>query len=217
MNWKDLPADKLLRACASTDSSGAWEEFVRRFHSVIAAAATRVSQARGASEELDDVIQEIYFKFCSDKARILDGARELHTNAVFGFVKVVATNTARDFFRHRAALKRGLGRMAELDEDSEELVMPEEFERYVTLEQLNDILLTITEGAMAQRDRAIFKLYYRDGMSAQAISELPGVALNPKGVEGVLYRLTVMLRKAISGAQEKGPGLRTREGEDVEA
>jgi RNA polymerase sigma-70 factor, ECF subfamily len=216
MNWEELPADKLLRACASAHNSDAWEEFVRRFHAVIAAAATRVSQGCGAFEEVDDVVQEIYFKFCSDKARILDSAREMHSNAVFGFVKVVATNTARDFFRSRGALKRGVRRMAVLDEDSEDLALPENIERYVTLEQISEILLTITEGERAPRDRAIFYLYYRDGMSAQAISELPGIDLNAKGVEGVLYRLTGTLRRTVSGAQENGRGSRTREGEDVE-
>jgi RNA polymerase sigma-70 factor, ECF subfamily len=40
------------------------------------------------------------------------------------------------------------------------------------------------------RDYAIFWLYYRQGLTAKAISQLPDITLGTKGVESTLLRLT---------------------------
>jgi len=179
---------------------------MRRYHPVITSAAIRVSRrwGVGSSEEIDDVVQEIYLKMCVDEARILGGFRAPQPEAVFSYVKVVATNVAHDYFRRRAAVKRGVLQTTSLSECDDRVSIPDDFERRLTLAQLDRLLVAQTQNANGTRDRVIFRLYFRQGMTAQAISQLPGIALNPKGVEGVLYRLTNAIRGAIENSQETG-------------
>ena len=206
MNWPELPPDRLLEACAKPTVGGAWEEFMRRYHPVITSAALRVSRrwGTGSSGEIDDVVQEIYLKLCADGGRILGSFRASQPEAVFGYVKVVATNIAHDFFRHQSAAKRGVLQTVSLAESNAQASLPDRMERRLNLAQLDRLLTALTQNENGARDRAIFRLYFRQGMTAQAISELPGVSLNAKGVEGVLYRLTRALRKVISNPQEMG-------------
>ena len=50
-------------------------------------------------------------------------------------------------------------------------------------------------GNTADRDRTIFWLYYRQGLTTKAIATLPAIGLTIKGVESTLGRLTKMVRK----------------------
>ena len=47
---------------------------------------------------------------------------------------------------------------------------------------------------VTERDRAIFWLYYRQGLTAEEIAGLPAVTLSAKGVESVLRRVAQWLR-----------------------
>jgi RNA polymerase sigma factor (sigma-70 family) len=179
---------------------------MRRYHSVIMTAAVRVSRhwGEGSPPEIDDVVQEIYLKFYADRARVLAGFHSPVPEAIFGFIKVVATNTARDFFRHKTAGKRGVSQTQGLTGIAEKIGFTNDVERRITLSEINKLLLAKTQNETGVRDRAIFQFYYRDGMTAQAISQLPGIGLNPKGVEGVLHRLTKTIRESVADSQEMG-------------
>jgi RNA polymerase sigma factor (sigma-70 family) len=206
VNWSELPADQLIQACTTSPIHGAWDEFMRRYHAVITAAAARVSRhwGNGTSDEIDDVVQEIYLKLCADRGRILREFRSSQPDAIFGFLKVVATNTARDFYRQKTADKRGAAQTETLTEVSDRVGWLDDLDRRVTLAELQQLLFARTQNENGIRDRAIFQFYYRDGMTAAAIAQLPGVGLNPKGVEGVLHRLTRAIREAVTNAQELG-------------
>jgi DNA-directed RNA polymerase specialized sigma24 family protein len=176
---------------------------MRRFHPVITSAAVRVSRRWGAgsSNEIDDVVQEIYLKFCVDRERILGTFHQVQREAAFSYVKVVATNIASDFFRRRGAVKRGLLHTTVLVDGRELAGLPDDIERRLTLAQLDRLLIAATQTDSGVRDRAIFCLYFKQGMTAHAISLQPGVALSVKGVEAVLHRLTKMIRNAIHDPQ----------------
>jgi RNA polymerase sigma-70 factor (ECF subfamily) len=206
IDFVDLPPDQLLQACALPGSSGAWEEFMRRYHPVLTAAAIRVSNSwgTGSPDEIDDVVQEIYLKLCAGQARILTSFEETRPEAVFGYLKVVATNTARDYFRKRSATKRQASQTMSLDEMGDVAAPGNEIERQLTFAEVDKLLLHHTQTETGARDRGIFVLYYRHGMTAQAVANLPGVGLSPKGVEGVLQRLTKAIRQTIAKAQESG-------------
>jgi RNA polymerase sigma-70 factor (ECF subfamily) len=213
VNWPGLPADELIRACATAASRKAWEEFIERYHGVITSAAVRVSRrwGDGSSEEIDDVVQEIYLKLYTDRARIFAEFQASHPDAAFGFIKVVATNAARDFFRSKTAGKRGAAVTDALAESSQHVQGPAGLERSVSVGELYRLVDKHTQYANGSRDRAIFHLYYRDGMTAQAISTLPGLDLNVKGVEAVLHRLTKVIRDAVADVdpqQESGSDYR---------
>jgi RNA polymerase sigma-70 factor (ECF subfamily) len=54
-----------------------------------------------------------------------------------------------------------------------------------------------------ERDKLVFLLYYRQGFTAKAIAELPGIQLSEKGVESCLLRLTRHLRQHIVGSAKE--------------
>jgi RNA polymerase sigma-70 factor (ECF subfamily) len=176
---------------------------MRRYHSILLAAAVRVSRSYGKSNvnEVDDIVQEIYLKLCADRAALLRRFQSPKPEAMFGYIKVIATSTAQDFFRRRLALKRGGTQTTALDRepilDQEGLV-----EQTIALAEVDRALGDATQSKNGRRDRAIFRLYYRHGLTATAIADLPGVELNPKGVEAVLHRLTKTLRSSLGTTQE---------------
>jgi RNA polymerase sigma-70 factor (ECF subfamily) len=180
---------------------------MRRYHQVLTAAAIRASRkcGSGTRDEIDDIIQEIYLHLCSDGARILTSFRDPRPEALFGYLKIVATNLAHDVFRRHAAAKRGDGR-TEPVENADRLAGPaEDMDRRLSLGEIDDVLVEETrQKENGSRDRTVFRLYYRHGMTARAIAGLPGIGLNPKGVEAVIYRLTTAIRRALGEVQELG-------------
>jgi RNA polymerase sigma-70 factor (ECF subfamily) len=204
MDWSSLPPPQLFQACGEPDSASAWQEFMRRYHAIVTAAAIRVSRqwGQGTSIEADDLVQEIYLHFCANNARVLTGFIDPRPEACFAYLKVIATNAARDHFRRRSAFKRGAAQTEQLAM-AESIAAPAvDHERRLTLAEIDARLHEETQKTNGERDRAVFKLYYQQGMSAQAISELPGIGLNPKGVEGVLYRLTRAIKNSFEQPQE---------------
>jgi len=199
-----MSAARLFQACGEPNAADAWREFMQRYHAIVTAAAIRVSRqwGQGTSSEVDDLVQEIYLHLCNNNAKILTGFSDPRPEACFGYLKVVATNIARDYFRRRAAIKRGTSQTAQLDEATHVATPPVDFERRLTLAEIDATLVEQTQKSNGERDRAVFKLYYQQGMTAQAIAGLPGIGLNPKGVEGVLHRLTRAIRISLGQAQE---------------
>jgi RNA polymerase sigma-70 factor (ECF subfamily) len=207
VDWPSFPPDRLAQACAQAGSAEAWEEFMRRYHPVITAAAVRASRqwGQGFASEIDDIVQEIYLRICGDGARLLTNFRNPRPEAMFGYMKVVATNIAHDYFRKKTAAKRG-ARSTSSTEVVGDIPAPfRDLTRQISLAEIDRVLLNHTEQSEnGRRDRIVFQLYYRQGFTSQAISELPGIELNSKGVEGVLHRLTKAIRAAIGQTQEMG-------------
>jgi RNA polymerase sigma-70 factor (ECF subfamily) len=73
----------------------------------------------------------------------------------------------------------------------------------ILLEEIDTILKVHAHEPNFERDRAIFWLYYRTGLTAKAIAALPGVKLSAKGVESTLLRLTRQIRVALTQKGEK--------------
>jgi RNA polymerase sigma-70 factor (ECF subfamily) len=62
---------------------------------------------------------------------------------------------------------------------------------------------------IAERDRALFWLYYRQGYTAEEIARLSATGLTAKGVESALRRVTVWLRNEV---EHRRPGAQTESG-----
>jgi RNA polymerase sigma-70 factor (ECF subfamily) len=172
---------------------------MRRYHSLLTAAAIRVSRrwGKGTADEMDDIVQEIYIKLCSEDARILATFQAVTPEAEFGYLKVVATNLAHDYFRKRSATKRGAWRTQSLEDAHGVAAADTSMNQRLALAEVDRALLNHTQSENGSRDRGIFRLYYQHGMTSKAIAELPGVELSQKGVEGVLQRLTKAIRQAL--------------------
>lgn len=209
-----MSAEELVRACAESNDSEAWEEFVSRFHKAISLSIIHTAQQWGAvSRQLvDDLVQETYLKLCADKCRLLRDFAVEHPEAIQGYIKTIGANVTHDHFRSRYSQKRGAGRAEESLEELDptagagSLGSPGTIERQILLKQIDQCLETCSVGPEQRRDRLIFWLHYQQGMSAKAISALPTVALTPKGVESAILRLTRLVREQMLNLRAKPTG-----------
>jgi len=192
---------------------------MRRFHPLIMRIVLRTARAWGDSDlsVTDDLVQETYLKLCADNCRLLRLFRPQQTNAFYGYLKVVTANVVHDHFKNTHAAKRGAGRVPdELDDFCDQhghastprLTEQQQLDRTILMQQIDRELAKSSAGEDLQRNRIIFWLYYRDGLTANAIASFPGLGLTPKGVESALLRLTRSVREGLhilrDGKDQKG-------------
>jgi RNA polymerase sigma-70 factor (ECF subfamily) len=213
--YSSISIEELVRRCAASRSPEAWEEFVRRFHRLIATVILRTASRLGDSSKqtVDDLIQETYLKLCADNFRILRSFEQQHPDAFTGYIKVVTANVARDHFKSFHTKKRGAGHLEQIEDDfvpaagDDSAGSPKSVERAVLIQEVTRHLDTCLAGPDQERNRKIFWLHYRAGLSARAIADLPGIGLTPKGVESIIMRITKDLRERLV---EPKPGLQNR-------
>ena len=225
MEYRALPSRALILACLDTGDAFAWQEFVRRFQKLIATVAFRTSLRWGESSPqlIDELVQETYLKLCADDCHLLRSFQALRDDAIFGFIKVLTANLVHDHFRASRREKRGGSAMTEsIDcelpgKRAAEATQPSgDVERKILMGQIEACLDAATTGPNAARDRRIFWLYYRVGLTASAIAGLPNVGLSTKGVESTILRLTQMVRRRLvtsrlENASRSGKGIRAAE------
>lgn len=184
--------EDVLTACLEQGSEHAWTSFVQMFQPLIASSIARVLSRYSSANAvlIDDLTQDTFLRLCRENARLLREFDSRHENAIFGYIKVIATSVALDHFRARSAQKRGV-------EISAEEVRREPQARSGSVEQ--EVLLGQIEARLAasesERDRTIFWLYYRQGYTTREIADLPGLSLTQKGVESCIHRITCLLRQ----------------------
>ncbi len=201
MNYSRLSSQELLKACVTQATAGAWEEFVRRFQPLIAGVVARTAMrwTEVSPALVDDLVQDTYLKLCTDEFRRLREFENRFEDAIYGFLKAVAYNVTMDHFKVRNATKRGSQLMskAEFDTALQSVPKADRVEERILLREIEELVDRITE---TDRDKLVFLLYYRQGFTAKAISELPGIDLSEKGVESCILRLTRLLRQHIVGS-----------------
>lgn len=205
MDYSGSSAEELVKACAEQENAEAWEEFVRRFHKLIGVVVRRIAHRWGHADGrvIEDLIQDTYLKVCANNCRLLREFEARHPDAFFGMLKVTAANVAHDYFRSRHSLTRGYG-LAELEISEIEAFVPDgrsfgaaQIERKILLEQIDRILATMSY-PLAARDREVFWLYYRQGLTADAIAGIACFQLTVKGVESILHRLRQYVRQSLA-------------------
>ena len=212
-----------MRRCSASGETGAWEEFVRRFHRLIAAVVLRTASRLGdcSTQTVDDLIQETYLKLCADSFRLLREFDQRHPDAFLGFVRVVAANIVRDHFKSLHSKKRGPGQIESISEDlvpsaaEESAGSPKAIQRAVLLDEVERHLELSVSGPDQDRNARIFWLYYRTGLSAGAIAALPGIGLTTKGVESLILRITRELRQRMTASQPLESKLARSHGEGI--
>jgi RNA polymerase sigma-70 factor (ECF subfamily) len=197
---------ELIRACAESNDGAAWNEFVSRFQPAISRSIIRTSYQWGRlpREVVDDLVQDTYFKLCTNRCCLLLRFGEQHPEKIPGYIKVVAVNVARDYFKSTHTQKKGDGRaeesLAEMDPEAGAGCFggQQTMEREVLLKQIGECVSTCSAGPDQERDCLIFWLYYRQGLSANEIAALPTMCLTAKGVESVLQRLKQLVRQRLA-------------------
>jgi RNA polymerase sigma-70 factor (ECF subfamily) len=205
MNDSRVPVNELAKACAGSADAAEWEEFLRRcmpIASLVAARASRMWLGRATPSIVDDIVQEIFLKLCEQHRRILREFDPRGEDSFLGLLRLVSASVANDHFRRQHSAKRG-GKVVtvELDEYALSKVAagadnPAGLQKAVLFAEI-DLKLRSAPGVIAERDRAIFWLYYLQGLTAEEIAGLPATQLSPKGVESALRRVTTWLRKEL--------------------
>lgn len=206
--YSSISSDQLILVCVSGAATEAWQEFVRRFHRLIATVVLRTAQRWGevSYEVIDDLVQETYLKLCADDCRLLREFEPRYSGSFLGYLKVITANTAHDYFKAAHSGKRGAGRpnedlSAQLSDILPAPNAPQGLERDILLREVDELLSIHACGPNVERDRTIFWLYYQQGLSARGIASLPWVALTTKGVESVILRLTRLVRSEMAAAR----------------
>jgi RNA polymerase sigma-70 factor (ECF subfamily) len=215
LDYSAISPEDLVVACLQSDNEPAWAEFVRRFQPLIARVALRVARQWGEAspQVIDDLIQETYLKLCAERFRVLQSFESAHKDAIYGYIKVFTANLVHDHFKVAHSQKRGGGATtASIDGQDSGWVpsaatsTPAMLERDVLIREIDACLQVLISGPGAERDRRIFWLYYRVGLTASAIAALPTIGLSAKGVESTLLRLTRQVRQRLVSHKQQGPG-----------
>ena len=211
MDYSLTSSEELVQACLHSQNHAAWLEFVKRFQPLIAGVLLRTARHFGETSPsgIDDLVQEVFLKLCRDDARLLREFKSTRPDSIFGFVKVVTANLAHDHFKARNSLKRGSGAVLDcgidnVDHEAVKLPLARDlnlYENKVLLSQIDACLKPVDSSPTLARDRRIFWLHYRVGLSSATISSLPGMDLTVKGVESSLLRTTRMVRQKLAGTE----------------
>lgn len=198
MEHSKLSSEELIRACIESDR-GAWDEFVRRFVPLIFAVVSRRARYYGQVSKpvIEDIVQDVLLKLVA-KGYLNRWSHE--RGSVEGFIAIVATNAAADHFKAVHAGKRRPALPTAIDELPDREIRDDKaaavLDTNVLLDELNAQLVAVA----SERERRVFWLYYRHGLTAKAIAAIPGIGLTAKGVESLLFRLTSTLRKNLTKA-----------------
>ena len=194
----DSPICDLLTACVAGGDQPAWGEFIRRFHPVIAGTVAKTARnwVNPTPTLIEELTQETYLRLCAHDYRILRDFHPEHEDSIYGFLKAVAFSVTHDHFRLLYAEKRGAGRQdAPLDDRLVTAQGMSDVDKRILMDEIAAALGELSSPDTRQRDRAIFLLHYRDGLTSRAIAEIPAFGLGQKGVEAILQRLIGKLRK----------------------
>ncbi len=196
---------ELVAECLRGMTTEAWDEFVRRFQPLIASVTARVARDFGdvMLGLVDGLTQDVYLKLCADGFRLLRECRMPHENSIFSYLKFVAASVTHDHFKALRAHKRRTDLYAgEIQEEEMQSSFRSEkwlsaAEERLLLGKIEEVLEEVTEGDHAERDRMVFWIYYRQGLTAKAIAAIPALNLTQKGIESLLSRITSSLRKQL--------------------
>ena len=204
MDYQNLAPVQLARLCAQKDSE-AWLEFIRRYQRPITLVILRTLREAGSTSTLliDDLVQETYAALCADGLRLLRDFVEEYPSSLDAMVRVVAANLTHDYLRAQNAKKRGrdFHQVAYNARALAQLPSPygqETIELHLQLKEIDATLQGIREHQIpSARDRAIFWMHFRLGMSATAIARMSTFQLTSKGVESSLRRTLSVLKTAL--------------------
>ncbi len=207
MRYSSLSLKDVVCLCAGPRDDEAWEEFVSRVGRPISLTIMRTARRwdEPSRSLVEDLVQITYLKLWEDGCRLLLDFAIQHPEAILGYVKKTAANAAHDCFKHGHSQSSGGDKphvsMSDVDPEagndvhgSEERIAFEIF-----LKEIDEHLKHCLTGPDQERDRTIFWLYFRQGMSTKEIASLPTIGLTAKGVGSVIERLKYCIREQILG------------------
>jgi RNA polymerase sigma-70 factor (ECF subfamily) len=203
MDPRKLTDEELVRLLLATRDedlrADLWVEFWRRFQPVIARTIRRriLRYTRWADPaRIDDLVQDTFLKICKDNYKVLRNFEFWRENAFPGFLKIMAANVVEDDIRQKNSGKKGGGQTLE---DIDNLLQPPSDRSRGVASMFNNLRMSEIENCLQrrkaepnfERDYKMFWLYFRDGLTADEIAQLPDIGFKSvKGVESGLLRLS---------------------------
>jgi RNA polymerase sigma factor (sigma-70 family) len=214
-----LSLKDVICLCAEPCDGEAWEEFVSRVGRPISLTVLRTASLWGEPSRsvVEDLVQVTYLKLWEDGCRLLRNFAIQHPEAILGYLKKTASNATHDYFKHGHSQSSGGDKphvsTSDVDPEAGNEVhgSQEKITFGVFLNEIDEHLKRCLTGLDQERDRMIFWLYFRQGMSTKEIAYLPTIGLGAKGVGSVIERLKHGIREQILGSR-----LDSDDGEAVE-
>lgn len=203
--YSALSLKDVVCLCAGPCDDEAWEEFVARVSRPLSLVIMRTAAIWGKPSRslVEDLIQVTYLKLWEGGRNLLWEFAIQRPEAILGYLKKAAVNTTHDYFKHGRAQSSG-GDAAhvstadvEPEAGQEASGSQEKIAFEIFLDEIDQYLKVCLTGPEQERDRMIFWLYFRQGMSSKEIASLPGIGLGAKGVGSVIERLKHAVRDHI--------------------
>jgi RNA polymerase sigma-70 factor, ECF subfamily len=183
--------------CLRSHDHELWEILVHRLQPVFARIIYRVASSSGTAraDEVDDLVQDCFVKLEATREGLFIQASAFdNEQSALGYLRMMAANTARDYFRRKRAEKRGTAITVSVDDQVQEIAgaKSQNPETTVLMGQIDRLLGADSDG------RTIFWLYYRQGFTAKEIAGISTFGLSAKGVESLIRRLTLVVREKLN-------------------
>ena len=205
--YSSLSLKEVVCLCAGPCDDAAWEEFVSRVGKPISLTIMRTASLWGEPSRslVEELIQATYLKLWEGGSRLLRDFAVQHSEGILGYLKKTAANATHDYFKHGHSQSRGgdiphISTSAVDPEAGKEIHGSQERIAFgVFLHEIDEHLNRCLTGPDPERDRTIFWLYFRQGMSTREIASLPTIGLGAKGVGSVIERLKHGIREQMLG------------------
>ena len=209
--YSSMSLGDLVSLCSEPSDESAWEEFVARVGKGIGLTVLRTASLWGEPSRslIEDLVQITYLKLWEDNCRHLRDFAIRAPDGVLAYLKRVAANVTHDYFKHRRSQYAG-GAQAhvstsdvDVEAGTESHGSQDRIAFEILLNQIDEHLKQRLAGADGERDRTIFWLYFRQGMSTKEIASLPTIGLSSKGVGSVIERLKQCIREQIAPSSSR--------------
>jgi RNA polymerase sigma-70 factor (ECF subfamily) len=213
--YSSLSLTEIVCLCADEGDDEAWQEFVSRVGRPISLTIMRTASRWGqpSSSLVEDLVQVTYLKLWEGGCRLLRDFATQRPDAILGYLKKTAANATHDYFKHGHSQSSGGGEphVSTSDVDPQAGDQAHGSEQRIAfgifLHEIDEYLKRCPAAPDHERDRMIFWLYFRQGMSTKEIASLPTIGLGTKGVGSVIERLKHGVREHLLGiASGSGDG-----------
>ena len=154
---------------------------------------------------VEDLVQVTYLKLWEGGRTLLRDFAQQCPEGILGYLKKIAANATHDYFKHGHSQSSGGDEPHVSTSDVDPVAGMEvhgsedRIAFQLFLSEIDKHLKRCLTGPDRERDRTIFWLYFRQGMSTREIASLPGIGLGTKGVGSVIERLKHGIREHILG------------------
>jgi RNA polymerase sigma factor (sigma-70 family) len=151
-----------------------------------------LGHSKAGLADADDLEQQALVRLLKNKCRVLANFIPNNPHSERAYIKKVATSVVLDYFKQD--FKRGVP----LEEAVFQTAPDSSVEDRILLRELEEALFeAIRDSPNGERDRKIFLLHYRSGLTAKQIAGMDSIGLSTKGVESALRKMVALIQDSL--------------------